>query len=265
MMEVFDFREGSSPLLVSIPHDGRTLLPGQAGRMTDAGRVLPDTDWHVRELYTFAEELGANVIAANYSRYVVDLNRPASGEALYKNQLATGVCPQKTFAGQDIYLEGESVDAEGQGARIPSHWQPYHDKIGEVLRQIRDRCGYALLWDAHSIAGEVPLLFDGVLPGLNLGTNDGLSCAAPITAAVTAVAESSPYSTAVNGRFRGGYITRNYGAPADGVHAIQLELAQRSYMDEKKLSYDAGRAARLADTIKSMLQAYQSAAISVHP
>jgi N-formylglutamate amidohydrolase len=260
MTDVFDFREGNSPLLVSIPHDGRTLLPGQAERMTDVGLALPDTDWHVRELYSFVAETGASVIAANYSRYVVDLNRPASDESLYENQLATGLCPRKTFAGQEIYREGESVSAEDQGARIPAYWQPYHDKISLALKEIRDRFGYALLWDAHSIAGEVPALFEGVLPDLNIGTNGGLSCTADLAAAVTAVAEASHYSCAVNGRFRGGYITRNYGAPVDGINAIQLELAQRNYMDEKNLRYDAGRVVTLIDTIKRLLQVYQSAA-----
>jgi N-formylglutamate amidohydrolase len=260
MTDVFDFHEGSSPLLVSIPHDGRLLAPGQAERMTDAGRALPDTDWHVRELYSFVTELDASVIAANYSRYVVDLNRPSSDAVLYENQVATGLCPHKTFAGEDIYLDGETVNAEEREARIPAYWQPYHDKISETLEKTRERIGYALLWDAHSIAREVPLLFDGMLPDLNIGTNGSLSCAADITATVSAAATASPYSSVVNGRFRGGFITRNYGTPHDGVHAMQLELTQHNYMDEKNLSYDAGRAGRLVDTIKAMLLAYQAAA-----
>lgn len=260
MTDVFDFRKGSSALLVSIPHDGRMLAPGQAERMTDAGRALPDTDWHVRELYSFVEELGASVIVANYSRYVVDLNRPSSDESLYQNQLATGLCPGKTFAGQDVYLEGESVSSKEQEARIDTYWRPYHDAISETLQQIRDQFGYALLWDAHSIPSEVPSLFDGELPDLNIGTNRSLSCAANITATVAAVAEGSPYSSVVNGRFRGGHITRNYGEPTSGIHAIQLELTQRNYMDEKNLEYDAGRAVRLVDTIKNMLTTFESTA-----
>jgi N-formylglutamate amidohydrolase len=260
MTDVFDFRVGSSALLVSIPHDGRQLAPGQAQRMTDVGRALPDTDWHVRDLYSFAKDLAANVISANFSRYVVDLNRPPTDESLYKNQLATGLCPLQTFDGQDIYVDGASISSEEQGKRIALYWQPYHDKIFEALNQIREKFGYALLWDAHSIAGEVPLLFDGVLPDLNIGTNAGSSCGAEITAAVAAVADASPFSSVVNGRFRGGYITRNYGAPANGMHAIQLELIQRNYLDEKNLKYDAGRAVRLIDSIKDMLQAFESAA-----
>ncbi len=260
MSDVFDFREGNSALLVSIPHDGRKLAPGQAERMTAAGKELRDTDWHVRELYSFVDDLGASVIAANYSRYVVDLNRPPSDESLYENQLATGLCPRNTFAGQDIYLDGDSVSPEEQETRVQAYWQPYHDRIFETLNRLRDQFGYALLWDAHSIAGEVPLLFDGVLPDLNIGTNGGASCAADITAAVAAAAQASSYSFVTNGRFRGGHITRSYGAPEDGVHAVQLELTQQIYMDEKDLSYDADRAAALVETIKSMLHAYETSA-----
>ena len=260
MSDVFDFREGKSALLVSIPHDGRKLVPGQAQRMTAAGKELRDTDWHVRELYSFVEDLGASVIVANYSRYVVDLNRPPSDASLYENQLATGLCPRKTFAGQDIYLDGDSVSSEEQETRVQTYWQPYHARIFETLNRLRDQFGYALLWDAHSIASEVPLLFDGVLPDLNIGTNGGLSCAAEITAAVSAAAQASPYSSVTNGRFRGGYITRSYGAPEDDVHVLQLELTQQNYMDEKNLSYDADRAVGLVETLKSMLHAYETSA-----
>ena len=260
MTQVFDFHAGSSPLLVSIPHDGRKLAPGQAQRMTEAGRALPDTDWHVRELYSFVGELGASVIAADYSRYVVDLNRPSTDESLYEKQVATGLCPRKTFAGEDLYRDGQAVDEHEQRARIVAYWQPYHDAIAEHLRRLRKKFGYALLWDAHSIPARVPLLFEGVLPDLNIGTNGGLSCAAQITAAVAAVAGASTYSSVVNARFRGGNITRSFGAPEDGIHAMQLELTQRNYMDENSLDYDEDRAARLADTIRPMLQAYASAA-----
>ena len=260
MSDVFDFREGNSALLVSIPHDGRKLAPGQAKRMTADGMELRDTDWHVRELYSFVEDLGASVIAANYSRYVVDLNRPPSDASLYENQLATGLCPRKTFAGQDIYLDGESVSSEEQETRVQAYWQPYHDRIFETLNRLKDQFGYALLWDAHSIAGEVPLLFDGVLPDLNIGTNGGASCATAITAAVAAAAQASPYSSVTNGRFRGGHITRSYGAPEDGIHAMQLELTQQNYMDEKNLSYDAERAGGLVETIRSMLHAFETSA-----
>ncbi len=260
MTVVFDFLEGSTALLISIPHDGRLLAPGQAERMSDDGRALPDTDWHVRELYSFAGSIGASIIAANYSRYVVDLNRSPSDEALYENRLSTGVCPRRTFAGKSIYLDGESPREAEKRTRIANYWQPYHEKISSTLAKLRERFDFALLWDAHSIAREVPLLFEGSLPDLNIGTDDDRSCAAHMTAAVASVAKASPYSAVVNGRFRGGYITRHYGRPDSGIHAMQLELTQCNYMDEKNLGYDAGRAARLVETIKMMLEAFQAAA-----
>ena len=260
MTDVFDFQGGSSPLLVSIPHDGRLLAPGQAERMTDTGLALPDTDWHVRQLYSFAQEAGASVIAANYSRYVVDLNRPASDASLYRNQVATGLCPQRNFAGEDIYRDGQAVDEHEQQARIVAYWQPYHDAIAATLQRQREQFGYALLWDAHSIPARVPLLFEGALPDLNIGTNDGLSCAPAISATVAAVATDSAYSSVLDGRFRGGHITRSFGSPGDDIHAMQLELTQRNYMDEDKLDYDAERAARLVETIQNMLGAFTSAA-----
>ncbi|MDX1403969.1 MAG: N-formylglutamate deformylase [Woeseiaceae bacterium] len=260
MTDIFDFRQGNTPLLISIPHDGRRLAHGQAEQMSDAGRALPDTDWHVRELYSFAAELGASVIAANYSRYVVDLNRPSTDEALYEGQMATGVCPCVTFAGEDIYVDaGLPTEADRQ-QRIADYWMPYHDKIAVTIDSFRARFGYALLWDAHSIAAEVPTLFEGSLPDLNIGTNDGRSCATRIVTAVADVAKRSSYSSVIDGRFKGGYITRYHGRPDDDIHAMQLELTQRNYMDEKNLSYDAGRADKLIETIKDMLAAFEGAA-----
>jgi len=256
MIEVFDLECGDTPLLVSIPHDGRELSAGQARRMTGAGRSLPDTDWHVRKLYGFVQDLGASVIAANFSRYVIDLNRPADDEALYAGRLSTGLCPAATFAGDAIYKHGAEVSAEEQAQRVEQYWQPYHDRLQQELDAIRERFGYALLWDAHSIAGEVPSLFDGTLPDLNVGSHGGRSCDASIVHAACGVAEESAYSSVLDGRFRGGYITRHYGDPRRGIHALQLELAQRTYMDEISLAYDAVRAAVLADTLGKMLMEF---------
>lgn len=259
MTDVFTFTEGDSPLLVSIPHDGRHLAPGQADRMTPAGRALPDTDWHVRKLYEFAADLGASTIAANYSRYVVDLNRGTDDSALYEDQVSTGLFPHKTFSGNDIYNSGETVSSQEQQQRISAYWRPYHERIASTLVKLRQKHGYALLWDAHSIAGEVPKLFKGVLPDLNFGTNSGSSCGTGIVAALMRSAEKSDFSVVLNERFRGGFITRQYGAPAGGIHAIQLELSQRNYMHEKTLSYEEERAVKLADSIRGIMTAFMQA------
>lgn len=263
MTDVYSFSKGSTPLLISIPHDGRSLMPGQAERMTDVAKVLPDTDWFVRDLYEFSTTLGANIVAANFSRYVVDLNRPADDAAPYANQISTGLCPSQTFAGENLYLPGEFVSANEQATRMREYWQPYHDKISDTLKQLKQRHGYALLWDAHSIASEVPRLFSGVLTDINVGTNGNKSCAATCAQAVMGAIDNSAYASVLNGRFQGGYITRHFGTPDENVHAIQLELSQRCYMDEKRIRYDESSAQDVAETIKRMLQAFVASAKNI--
>jgi len=259
VIEVFSAFTGKLPLLISVPHDGCHVPDEIRARMTDAGLALPDTDWHVAQLYDFARDLGASMQVANYSRYVVDLNRSADDDVLYPGQTVTGLCPRQTFAGDDIYREGSVDDAETAG-RISKYWRPYHEGIETTLAAMREAYGYALLWDAHSIPGRVPRLFDGELPELNIGSNDGSSCPASIEQAVAAAAAASPYSSVVNGRFKGGYITRHYGDPDKGIFALQLEVAQRSYMDEATRVFDQHRAGRLQGTLRSMLEVFLSAA-----
>jgi N-formylglutamate amidohydrolase len=179
---------------------------------------------------------------------------------MYPGQLATGLCPAQTFAGDDIYLKGEGVSAEEQAERIAIYWQPYHDEITAQLGRLRAEFGFALLWDAHSIPGVVPRLFDGELPELNIGTFDETSCAAHIANPALRVAENSSFSVVMNGRFKGGYITRNYGDPERNVHAVQLEISQRSYMNEDTRLYSPDKAETLRATLTSMLQAYLDAA-----
>ena len=253
MTDCYSFHQGISPLLVSVPHDGRELPESIASTMTDAGKALPDTDWHVARLYEFAREIGASMIVANYSRYVVDLNRPGDDASMYEGQRSTGLCPLQTFDGRDLYLGDASIDIEDRLAR---YWRPYHDKVQHVLNANRDIHGHALLWDAHSITSWMPTLFDGELPILNIGTYDGRSCAAALSDAVVNVAHESPYDTVFNARFKGGHTTRHYGRPAQSVHAIQLELAQRAYMNEQTQEYDDEKASQLGDTLRRMLAAF---------
>ena len=226
--------------------------------MSDVGRSLPDTDWNVRRLYEFAGQLDASVLAARFSRYVVDLNRPSSDAALYDGQLSTGLCPSATFAGANIYAHGKSCGSLERQQRTRTYWQPYHDMLDAVLTRTRQRFGYALLWDAHSIRSEVPALFHGVLPDMSLGTNDGASCDPRWQRAVYQAAKRSDYSVVLNARFKGGYITRRYGNLVDNIHAIQLELAQHSYMDEQTLRFDDDAAGRLSVVLRAMLSEFIS-------
>ena len=257
MMDAFTFEAGTAPLLVSIPHDGRQLPCEIAGRMTATGRSIPDTDWHVARLYDFSPELGASIIRAEYSRYVIDLNRSADDEVLYEEHFETRLCSTQTFAGDDIYTGDAGIDVD---ERVRGYWQPYHDKLADTLREMREKHGYALLWDAHSIPSRVPRLFDGELPELNFGTWDDRSCDPGVSEAVVAAADGSPYSVVFNGRFKGGYITRHYGRPGENIHAIQLELAQRAYMDEASRDYDEAKASRLRDTLRRLLETFLAAA-----
>ena len=260
MSEVFEYYEGSLPLLISVPHDGRQLPAEQRDRMTAVGVELPDTDWHVAELYGFVREFGASMIVANYSRYVVDVNRPASDAAMYEGQVATGLCPQYTFAGEPLYQRDAAVSRQEIAERVDRYWRPYHDKLNAALAGMRARYGLALLWDAHSIASRVPRLFDGELPVLNLGTFDGNSCNPRIANALQQIAEASPYESVMNGRFKGGYITRHYGDPAGNVHVAQLELAQRAYMNEVCRDYDDELANSLRGTLGQLLDAFVTSA-----
>lgn len=255
MSGVYKFKSGDTPLLISVPHDGRIVPDTIRSRMTPAGGDLPDTDWHVERLYDFANSMGASMLVAQYSRYVVDLNRSADDAALYPGQVATGLCPEQTFAGDDIYLPGKGLSDDERCRRVEKYWRPYHQKLGETLTTLAREHGYALLWDAHSIPSAVPRLFAGVLPVLNIGTFGGRSCDESIAAKVFAVAQSSPFESVLNGRFQGGHITRQYGAPGRGVHALQMEISQRAYMDETNRAYNDELAATLKGTLKSMLEA----------
>lgn len=258
MKHVFRFQSGELPLLISVPHDGRDLPEDIQARMTDVGRSIPDTDWHVAELYEFAADMGASILVANYSRYVVDLNRSADDAELYPGQVATGLCPLQTFAGESIYRSGRVEESE-KAHRIEKYWRPYHEHLRDTLDALRAKYGFALLWDAHSIPSVVPRLFDGELPELNLGSNSGAGCEKSIEDAVVAIATASSHSTVTNGRFKGGYITRHYGDPENDIHALQLEIAQRAYMNEQTTAFDPPKAAALRDTLRKMLSAFMAA------
>jgi N-formylglutamate deformylase len=231
-MEVFRLRNGTAPLLVSMPHVGTFLPEAIAARLTPIARTVPDTDWHLDRLYDFLDDMGASVLVATHSRYVVDLNRPEDDASLYPGQDTTGLFPLDTFAREPLYA-GAPPDAAERADRVARYWRPYHAALRATLAAVRARHGVAVLWDAHSIRSEVPRFFSGKLPDLNLGTAGGASCDARIGHALAqAAAAADGYTHVMNGRFRGGYITRRYGRPADGVHAVQLELSEVTYMDE---------------------------------
>ena len=255
-MEVFTLHRGSAPLLVSLPHDGIALPEELANRLTPEARGVPDTDWFVSRLYDFAKRLGASLLVPVNSRYVIDLNRPPDDQSLYPGRNTTGLCPVQRFTGEPVYLPGQEPSADEVAARVESYWRPYHEALAGELARLRAAHGRALLWEGHSIRSTVPFLFEGRLPDFNLGTVAGASCAPARQARIEAVLlAQGDYTWVANGRFKGGYITRHYGRPAEGVDAVQLELAQSTYMDEATGRYQPERSAKVQATLADLLEA----------
>ena len=255
-MDIYTLHRGTAPLFVSLPHDGTALPDDISPRLTPAARRVPDTDWHVLRLYAFARGLGASMIVPKYSRYVVDLNRPPDDVSLYPGQNTTGLCPRVDFTGEPIYLRGEEPATEEIAQRVEQYWRPYHTALAGEIERIRRRHGRVVLWEGHSIRSVLPFLFDGRLPDFNLGTAAGASCSAPLQQRLESVLElQKRYTFAVNGRFKGGYITRHYADPTHGIEAAQLELAQLNYMDEETFAYSAERAAPTQALIRQLLEA----------
>jgi len=252
-----DLVRGDAPLVIDIPHAGTHMPPALAARLTPAAHTVPDTDWHVEKLFAFARDAGVTLVVATHSRYVVDLNRNPSGAALYPDADNTEVCPTRTFGNEALYAGSDAPDAAEVAARRALYFAPYHALLAAEIQRVRASHGYAILLDGHSIRSEVPRFFAGRLPDFNLGTADGASCAPAVQSAVEVVlAGAEAFTSVVNGRFKGGYVTRHYGQPSRGVHALQLEIAQACYMDEASpYPWDGARAAPLVAVLERLVAA----------
>lgn len=231
-MELYRYYPGIYPVVVNVPHAGTQLPPLLADRLTREAVTLPDTDWYVDKLYNFARDMHVHLLVAMNSRYVVDLNRNKRPETLYPGSFNTDVIPSLTFDEQPIYKKGDEPGSLELQERIAAYWQPYHNKLLRILQFCIERYGKVILLDAHSIRSQVPSLFEGELPVLNLGTASGTTASADLVGRVMHILEESHYTSTLNGRFKGGFITRNYGKPEAGCHVLQLEMAQRAYMNE---------------------------------
>lgn len=252
----FHFHQGGVPLLISIPHLGTEIPTAVRTQLTDIAGVVADTDWHLDRLYGFAAAMGASVLGARFSRYVIDLNRPSTGESLYPGQTTTGLCPTETFRGEPLYPNDGAPDSSEVERRLNAYWQPYHAKLRQELDRLKAQFGSVLLWEAHSIASVLPRLFEGKLPDLNVGTNSGGSCDARVLDAITSSLNDQPFTWVANGRFKGGYITRAYGQPEQGVHAVQLEMCQSIYMNEQApFEYRPDLAAQVEPVVEGMVSA----------
>jgi N-formylglutamate deformylase len=249
------YRRGASALIVSMPHVG-TYVPASIGRaMADVAAQRPDTDWHLPRLYDFLDALGATVIAATHSRYVIDLNRPPDNTNLYPGQDTTGLCPVDTFDKRALYRDAAPGEAQ-IAQRIERYWKPYHRRLAAEIARVKGEHGRAILWDAHSIVSVAPRFFAGRLPDFNLGTAGGTSCAPELARRLLAVASRDPaFSAVLDGRFKGGHITRRHGDPASGMHAVQMEMAEVVYMDERPpYPFRGDLAARVRPILREMLE-----------
>lgn len=221
--------EGSAPLVIGLPHTGTEIPEPILARMASPWLARKDADWWVDRLYDFAVDLGATLVRTAVSRSVIDVNRDPSGVSLYPGMTTTGLCPTETFDGEPLYRPGQTPDEAEIAERRATWFDPYHAALQAQIDRLRSQ-GPVVLYDAHSIRSVVPRLFDGELPQFNIGDNGGVTCAPELTRAVEAACAASGDSLVVNGRFKGGWTTRHYGRPETGVHAIQMELADRGYM-----------------------------------
>lgn len=255
-MTIYTLLRGQAPLLVSLPHVGTELPDEQRGRYVERAFGVEDTDWHLEKLYDFVRELGASLIVPRYSRYLIDLNRPSENAPMYPGMNNTELCPTRFFTGDPLYRDDCAPDAAEIGRRTEHYWQPYHEALRAELDRLRRMHGHAILFEGHSIKSELPWLFEGKLPDLNLGTMGGTSCGPALRAALAGVlAGQSRFSQVVDGRFKGGHITRFYGNPVLGVHAIQLEMCWSCYMREiSPFVYDPGFASQVQPILRQVIE-----------
>ena len=250
---------GDGPVVLGLPHSGTYVPENIWSCLNETGQKLADTDWHVGRLYAGLLS-GATLVKANFHRYVIDANRDPSGVSLYPGQNTTTLCPTTDFDGKSIYVEGGEPDkGEIEMRRISWH-APYHGALEAELARVKARHGVAILYDCHSIRSRIPYLFDGSLPDFNTGTNCGTTCAPEIEASVyDRTRKASGYSSVLNGRFKGGWTTRHYGQPRSGIHAIQMELAQKTHLvtEDTPFAYDEAKAEKLRSHLKDILTALE--------
>jgi N-formylglutamate deformylase len=253
---VFTLHQGTRPLLVSVPHVGTMIPEDQRHRYVERALAVEDTDWFLDQLYDFVRDLGASLIVPRHSRFLIDLNRPAQDSPMYAGANNTELCPTRFFTGDPIYCAGHAPDKAEIERRLAHYWRPYHAALDEELARLKAAHGHAVLFDGHSIKSELPWLFEGRLPDLNLGTSNGASCAPALRAALVAVLEAQThFSQVVDGRFKGGHITRQHGRPAQGLHAIQLEMCWSTYMaEEPPFAVDPARARTLHPVLRDLAQ-----------
>lgn len=266
-MSAFEVVQGSSPVILGLPHTGTDVPEDIWNRLNDNGRILADTDWHIHQLYAGLIE-GATSVRATFHRYCIDANRDPAGASLYPGQNTTTLIPETDFDGLAIWKDGEQPKDADIVDRVKRFHAPYHAALAAEIERVKAIHGVAILYDCHSIRSKIPFLFDGKLPDFNIGTDMGKTCAAAIEAAAVEIAGSAEgYTSVLNGRFKGGWTTRHYGQPESGVHAIQMELAQCTHLTTEAVpfAYDDAKADKLRPHLKNILQRLVSVAADLKP
>ena len=267
-MNPVDILKGNGPVILAQPHGGTFVPVELSEHYNELGREMADTDWHIHRLYDGLLSDGS-VVEATFSRYLIDANRDPSGSSLYPGQNTTELCPTVDFEGRSIYqkraLHESQPDAEEIEIRRKNYHAVYHAALSEQIERVRKIHGTVLLFDCHSIRSRLPFLFEGELPDFNLGTYNTSTCAPEIEdAALEICAEADGYSSVLNGRFKGGWTTRHYGNPENGIHVIQLELAQQTYMDESApWLYHEEKAEKLRVHLKKLLSCLEQTITSL--
>ena len=264
-MSVFEVHQGSSPVILGLPHTGTDVPDDIWARLNDNGRILADTDWHIHQLYDGLLD-NVTTVRATFHRYCIDANRDPEGVSLYPGQNTTTLIPTTDFDGLAIWKDGEAPHEADIADRIARFHKPYHDALAAEIERVKTIHGVAILYDCHSIRSHIPFLFEGKLPDFNIGTDLGKTCDPKIeAAAVEVTANADGYTSILNGRFKGGWTTRHYGRPQNGVHAIQMELAQSTHLATESLpfAYDRARAEPLRAHLKNLLQRLDQIAASL--
>jgi formiminoglutamase len=267
-------QRGDAPLVLCMPHTGTDIPARVAGQLSSPWLARKDTDWWIERLYAFGADLGATLIRTSVSRSVIDANRDPSGASLYPGQATTELCPTTTFDGEPLYRPAAAPATDEIALRRRTYFEPYHGSIEKELQRLRAAHRAVVLYDCHSIRSQIPRLFPGTLPHFNIGTNSGASCDAALVREIEVICDATAFTRVTNGRFRGGYTTRHYGHPQDGVHAVQVELACRGYLREPAgvvtsanwpCTYDEDFAAPLGAVLTRVLNACLTFAKSVNP
>jgi N-formylglutamate deformylase len=255
--KIWEANEPNVPIIVSVPHRG-SVFPDEVKDQYKPSMIKSpdDTDWFVDKLYDFAPAMGITMISANYSRWVIDLNRDPNSKPLYSDgRIITGLCPATNFLGEPIYKdERTEVELPEVKRRVELYYKPYHQQIEKLLTETKKKFGKVLLWDCHSIRQSVPTIYKDKFPDLILGDADGTSASPGLIEATLSILDHESYSVGHNHPFKGGYITRHYGKPSANQHALQLEMSKVNYMDDAEKKYDKARSDKMRALLKRVFE-----------